>query len=176
MIHSLFFVCVMQDDKASLERLHSIIHGDMTLDESEEEGEGEAPVLQEFTRQTDDDGPVTPKAIRRRSLPTRSSMTSLSSEYSVATTVKQIPKGTPFQVRRKRAAKLTQFFGVNYRDLMGEILDSLENGLREEDRRGTLQPDEVQVRLYFRLYAHSILITSVLPSSRNCLESCGISK
>ena len=54
-----------------------------------------------------------------------------------------------FQARRRRAAKLTQFFGVHYRDLMGEILERLEKGLEEEGGRGTLRPDEVQVRVFF---------------------------
>ena len=142
----------LQDDKASLERLHGIIHGDVV----DEEDESEPVVLQEFHRQTDDELPAggeepsTPKALRRRSLPTRASMTSIRSEYSVASMASSIvppaPEENSFQARRKRAAKLTQFFGVDYRDLMSEILDDLENGLREEDRRGTLQPDEVQVR------------------------------
>lgn len=69
-------------------------------------------------------------------------MTSLYSEFSVSTT----PTENTFQTRRRRAAKLTQFFGVNYRELMGEIIDSIEKGLEEERGKGTLKPDEVQVR------------------------------
>lgn len=56
------------------------------------------------------------------------------------------PTETAFQQRRRRAAKLTHFFGVDYRDLMGEILDSIERGLEEESGKGTLKPDEVKVR------------------------------
>lgn len=76
-------------------------------------------------------------------------MTSLYSEFSVAT-----PTTTEnsFQTRRRRAAKLTQFFGVNYRELMGEIIESIEKGLEEERGKGTLKPDEVQVCLHY-LYA-----------------------
>jgi len=33
---------------------------------------------------------------------------------------------------------------VNYRELMNEVLDSLEKGLEEESGKGTLKPDEVQ--------------------------------
>ena len=55
------------------------------------------------------------------------------------------PDVTAFQARRRRAAKLTQFFGVDYRELMTEILDSIERGLEEESGRGTLNPDEVEV-------------------------------
>ena len=62
------------------------------------------------------------------------------------------PTDAVFQQRRRRAAKLTQFFGVHYRDLMGEILERLERGLEEECGRGTLRPDEVQVRVFFALF------------------------
>lgn len=50
-----------------------------------------------------------------------------------------------FQVRRRRAAKLTNFFGVEYRELMSEVLESIEKGIEEESGRGTLEPDEIQV-------------------------------
>ena len=125
-----------QDDKESLERLHGIIHGDDC-----------DPPLQHFARQGNSppSSPPTPKAERRRSLPTRTSMTSLSSEFSISTIVPSPPEEVNFQTRRRRAAKLTQFFGVDYRELMNEILDSLEQGLEEEQGRGTLRPDEVQV-------------------------------
>lgn len=48
-------------------------------------------------------------------------------------------------MRRRRAAKLTQFFGVDYRDLVNEVFESLEMGLEEERGRGTLQPEEAAV-------------------------------
>ncbi|KAI0962312.1 hypothetical protein AcV7_001182 [Taiwanofungus camphoratus] len=79
------------------------------------------------------------KAERRRSLPSRTSMMSVSSEWTLGS-----PEDSTFQRRRRRAAKLTQFFGVNYRDLMSEILDSIEKGLEEERGKGTLKPDEIQ--------------------------------
>jgi len=50
-----------------------------------------------------------------------------------------------FQQRRRRAAKLTQFFGVNYRELIRDVLESIENGLERERRRGTMQEEEVEV-------------------------------
>lgn len=127
-------VYYLQDDKESLERLHDLIHG----------GDGDEPPLEPFTRE-EDSPPATPKAERRRSLPSRTSMTSLSSEFSVCTIVSPEPEEAEFQTRRRRAAKLTQFFGVNYRDLMSEILESIEKGLEEEGGLGTLKPDEVQV-------------------------------
>ncbi|THH02343.1 hypothetical protein EW026_g495 [Hermanssonia centrifuga] len=125
-----------RDDRASLERLHGIIHG-----------ESSEPILQPFTRQEEPpyEEPPTPKAERRRSLPTRTSMASISSAYSVAAPSEE---EINFRARRKRAAKLTQFFGVDYRDLMGEVIDSLEKGLEEEGGRGTLRPDEVQELLH----------------------------
>ncbi|KAI0348135.1 hypothetical protein BDW22DRAFT_1424350 [Trametopsis cervina] len=127
-----------RDDKASLERLHDLIHSD-----------GHEPRLQTFARHEDDqqqpESPRTPKAERRRSLPSRTSMTSLSSEFSIAATITSPdPEEMSFQARRRRAAKLTQFFGVDYRELMAEILESLERGLEEERGLGTLDPHEVQ--------------------------------
>ena len=38
---------------------------------------------------------------------------------------------------------------VDYKDLVNEVFESLESGLREESGRGTLKPDEVQVRFIF---------------------------
>jgi hypothetical protein len=147
-----------QDDKASLERLHDLIHG-----------EGHEHQLQPFTRQEDSivDEPPTPKAERRRSLPTRTSMTSLYSEFSISTNMASPdPQETTFQTRRRRAAKLTQFFGVDYRDLMSEVLDSLEKGLEEEGGRGTLKPDEVQVSSAFILRERvGLILYRNLPSS-----------
>jgi hypothetical protein len=82
------------------------------------------------------------KPERRRSLPARTSMTSVASEFSVTNSK---PDVSDFQVRRRRAAKLTQFFGVNYRELINDVLESLETGLELERRRGTLRAEEVEV-------------------------------
>ena len=49
-----------------------------------------------------------------------------------------------FQTRRRRAAKLTNFFGVDYRMLVGDILESIEEDVEQESRRGALQPHEAQ--------------------------------
>lgn len=84
------------------------------------------------------------KSERRRSLPARTSIISIASEYSIAT---PRPEVTDFQARRRRAAKLTQFFGVDYRELISDVLESIEHGLEHERKRGTLKPDEVEVRL-----------------------------
>lgn len=79
---------------------------------------------------------------RRRSLPHQSSLTSLASQYTIT---EGKVEASPFEVRRRRAAKLSHFFGVSYRDLFGEVLDSIELGVREDEVKGTLNPDEAQV-------------------------------
>lgn len=109
--------------------------------------------MQPFARQEDSPppSPPTPKAERRRSLPPRTSMTSLFSEYSISTITSPPVEENSFQARRRRAAKLTQFFGVDHRDIMGEVFDSLEKGLEDESGRGNLRPDEVQVRFITQL-------------------------
>jgi hypothetical protein len=57
------------------------------------------------------------------------------------------PEASDFQIRRRRAAKLTSFFGVDYRELIQDILESIEKGVEEERKRGTLRPEEVDVSL-----------------------------
>lgn len=69
-------------------------------------------------------------------------MLSLASEYS---NISPKPEVSEFQIRRRRAAKLAQFFGVNYRELINEVLESLETGLEHERKRGTLRAEEVEV-------------------------------
>lgn len=82
------------------------------------------------------------KTIRRRSLPSRSSTVSLASQFTLGS---PFPDRTSFQARRRQAAKLTHFFGVEYRDLIGDILESIEHYVEEESHRGGLQPHEIQV-------------------------------
>ncbi|KAJ7268897.1 hypothetical protein C8J57DRAFT_1067050, partial [Mycena rebaudengoi] len=53
-----------------------------------------------------------------------------------------------FQARHRRAAKLTQFFGVDYRNLVEDVLESIEHGLDAERTRGTLGPDEAEELLH----------------------------
>ncbi|KAI6047986.1 hypothetical protein EDC04DRAFT_2886777 [Pisolithus marmoratus] len=77
---------------------------------------------------------------RRHSLPSSSSMVSLTSELPSV-----VHEVSEFQVRRRRAAKLTSFFGVDYCDVIDNILESIERGVEEERKRGTLQPEEVEV-------------------------------
>ena len=76
-------------------------------------------------------------------------MISLASEYTINVPDTEI---TTFQLRRRRAAKLAQFFGVNYRELVNEILDSIENGVQHDQRSGTLHAEEVEVSPNFHSY------------------------
>jgi hypothetical protein len=59
------------------------------------------------------------------------------------------PEPTDFQLRRRRAAKLTQFFGVDYKQIIQDVLESIEKGVEEERKRGNLQPEEVEVWFRF---------------------------
>jgi hypothetical protein len=88
----------------------------------------------------------TSKSERRRSLPTTMSMLSLSSVFTITSPQHEI---TEFQLRRRKAAKLTQFFGVDYRDLIQDVLESIEKGVDEDRNRGTLKPSEADVRSPF---------------------------
>ncbi|KAG8735023.1 hypothetical protein FRC10_011079, partial [Ceratobasidium sp. 414] len=57
------------------------------------------------------------------------------------------PMRDQFAARRKRAAKLSKFFGVSYRDLFGAVLDILESDVREDKEEGSLSAAETQVLL-----------------------------
>lgn len=82
---------------------------------------------------------------RRRSLPVLSSRISLNSEYSVDVIAPETDDVTGFQVRRRKAAKLTQFFGVDYRELINDVLQSIEHGVKNEHKSGTLRAEEAEV-------------------------------
>ncbi|KAJ6523635.1 hypothetical protein B0H19DRAFT_651565 [Mycena capillaripes] len=155
-----------RNDKESLAELHQYLN--------DTSGDPQPMTPLEFAT------PLRPKAERRRSLPARTSMASLVSIASAsslaslasittgtgATTTTGPPTlstaSTPdadaseFQQRRRRAAKLTQFFGVDYRDLIEDVLESIEHGLDAERRRGTLNPAEAEVRLIFFLLCVSM--------------------
>lgn len=78
---------------------------------------------------------------------------SIASEFSISSVVTAKPDLTDFQLRRRRAAKLIQFFGVDYRDLIKDVLESIEKGLEDEGKRGTLQPTEVEVFYFSSLHS-----------------------
>ncbi|KAH6916613.1 hypothetical protein BKA70DRAFT_1250047 [Coprinopsis sp. MPI-PUGE-AT-0042] len=126
-----------RDDRESLVELHNYLNGDLALDGEE----GDELLVGPF-----DNTPTKPSPSDTITNGTRVSMGSLASEYSDISSLLQSPKPEPgatdFQMRRKRAAKLTQFFGVHYRELINDVLQSLEKGLEREMKRGTLQAEE----------------------------------
>ena len=77
---------------------------------------------------------------RRRSLPVLPFRISLDD-----VTAPETNDVTGFQERRRKAAKLTQFFGVDYRELINDVLQSIEHGVKNEHKSGTLRPDEAEV-------------------------------
>jgi len=119
-----------QDDRASLAELHSILTNDQ-------------PGAEGYTTPTRDDDAKHSRSERRRSLPTRSSSLSLASQFNLSGP--SSPEMASFQARRRQAAKLTHFFGVDYRVLIGDILESIEHDVQEESHRGSLHPEEIQV-------------------------------
>ncbi|THH10151.1 hypothetical protein EW145_g1513 [Phellinidium pouzarii] len=120
---------VDNDDRRSLVELHEYINEDLSKGHRDnDEWDTKSSVRSE----------------RRRSLPLRSSHTSLASQFTYVEAKAEI---TPFEVRRRRAAKLSHFFGVSYRNLFGEVLDSIETGVREDEGKGTLNADEAKVLL-----------------------------
>ena len=150
-----------QDDKESLAELHQYITNDLaSLDpptspphnalehpyQHPHPHQSPQPHQHPYTHALAQSEAKALRAERRRSLPVRTSTLSLASQYTLASPE---PEMVSFQARRRRAAKLTSFFGVDYRDLVGEILDSIEHGLEEDGSRGSLQPEEMQVRVFF---------------------------
>lgn len=127
-----------KDDKASLAELHQL----MNASGSDESGQDD-----DDNDDDDNDMPrhsgasVTSSLERRRSLPARTSMVSLASTILLPP-LPADPDG--FQQRRRRAAKLTHFFGVNYRDLFGDVLAHIEKGMREELSEGHIRQAEME--------------------------------
>ena len=144
----------LQDDRQSLVELHHYLSNDTYLPESNDgvlvpidQDELASNALpyeppQRDSRRLSDNSSILTE--RRRSLPV-SLLSSSDQTFGDTASIKLAtkPEPTDFQQRRRRAAKLTQFFGVQYRELITDVLDSLENGLQHEERRGTLQASEV---------------------------------
>ncbi|PCH34118.1 hypothetical protein WOLCODRAFT_141980 [Wolfiporia cocos MD-104 SS10] len=139
-----------RDDRQSLAELHDYLSSGAAAEPSPPTSPGTATL-------SPPSSPPARRGERRRSLPSRTSIASISTLSTLSSVASlaspPLPArantdgddgGSGFQQRRRRAAKLTQFFGVNYRDLMAEILESIERGLEEERGRGTLKPDEMQ--------------------------------
>lgn len=124
-----------RDDRASLAELHRFLHGDVVDSPTEDQALLESHRLSSSSHSF--------KSERRLSLPT-SMLSSTTTEMPMPS-----PKGSSdFQLRRRRAAKLTHFFGVDYRELIHDILESIEKGVEEERKRGTLRPEEVESLLH----------------------------
>ncbi|KAJ3815601.1 hypothetical protein F5876DRAFT_30283 [Lentinula aff. lateritia] len=145
-----------RDDRASLQELHEILYW---ASDAEQLSAGFRPEpdqdLADIDRNLLSNGSGSARSERRLSLPAlpaRTSIASLNSLDSVGSILSKVSfddadveasDGT-FQVRRRRAAKLTQFFGVDYRDLVQDVLDSIENGVEMEKGRG-LSRQEAEV-------------------------------
>jgi len=122
-----------RDDKESLAELHKYLqHGDLSMQEFSQARE----------RRLSD--PTSIKSERRRSFPTQMSSPLSLSSTTINTVMLQKPDVTDFGLRRRRAAKLTQFFGVDYRTLIKDVLESIEKGVEEERSGGTLNIAEAE--------------------------------
>jgi hypothetical protein len=123
-----------QDDRKSLHEPHQYLNSDSNEPSFED-------IYQGPSRKSSITSSL--KSERRRSLPTRASMGSIGSEFT--------PEVSDFQMRRRRAAKLQNFFGVDYNDLIHDVLESIEKGVEDEGKRGTLNPAELQVDFFIVL-------------------------
>jgi hypothetical protein len=111
--------------------------------------------------------PSTPRAERRHSLPVRTSMASLRSEYSEYSTyapsispsiAPPSPDPQAFAQRRRRAAKLAAFFGASYKDIVGEVLESILTGVQDDTGAGRLNDAEMVSWHRFGTRQFSLLI------------------
>lgn len=140
-----------QDDTASLKVIHNILHADDNDDDDDDDEDEDGVKLKVDVDDDDYDSsepdipsPATMKRDdRRRSLPLCPSIGSMHSEYSITSPPPEI---STFEQKRRRAAKLTNFFGVSHRDIMTDILDSIESGVAEERGMGTLNQAQADVR------------------------------
>ena len=136
---------MLQDDTASLKLVHNFLRAS---DGDDDDG---IPWMVDDdagynSSEPDVPSTSTPTATTRngrgRSLPPCPSMASLRSEYSITSP----PEISAFEQKRRRAAKLSNFFGVNHREIVDDILESVETGVAEERERGTLNQAQAEVR------------------------------
>ena len=174
----------LQDDRASLAELHEYLNAADAFTASPTTAEAEFDLASNaaVARARRLSVASSIKSERRRSLPARTSRTSLASEYSIAETIISAvgvgvgageedgnagaSTGMGFQQRRRRAAKLAQFFGVDYRELVNDVIASIEGGVAVEERRGTLRADEVEVRIFPSFLR---LVLTISPGPANTL-------
>ena len=127
--------------------IHDILHADNDDDDGVEQSVDDGDY-----DSSDSDAPPSPATTkrdeRRRSLPLCPSINSMRSEFSITSPPPEI---STFEQKRRRAAKLTNFFGVSHRDIMDDILESIESGVAEERGRGTLNQAQADVRLVLSL-------------------------
>ena len=128
-----------QDDRESLAQLHEYLNADAAT-----------PMSNTLLSKRPSVSSST-KSERRRSLPTRASNASLASQFTLdsLTLASPPPDVTEFQIRRRRAAKLMSFFGVDYKELITDVLNSIEEGVDNESLRGTMNADEVEVSFFY---------------------------
>ncbi|KAH6875001.1 hypothetical protein BKA70DRAFT_1449146 [Coprinopsis sp. MPI-PUGE-AT-0042] len=127
-----------RDDRESLVELHNYLNGDLDLALDGEGGDellvgpfdntptkpSPSDTITQMARRPSNASSI--RTERRHSLPSRVSMGSLASEYSDISSLLQSPKPEP----------------VHYRELINDVLQSLEKGLEREMKRGTLQAEE----------------------------------
>lgn len=124
--------------------IHDILHAD---DEDDDQVKRKVDDDSDSS-ETDIPSPAIKRDERRRSLPLCPSISSMHSEYSITNPPAEI---STFEQKRRRAAKLTNFFGVSHRDIMSDILESIESGVAEERGRGNLNQAQADVCLAFVL-------------------------
>ena len=98
----------------------------------------------------------------------------MSVELSPTVSEFERPDVTDFQWRRRKAAKLTQFFGVNHREVIEEVLSSIEHGLEFEQERGAIEAEEAEVRVLAITGIDSLVHTDAL--RRSCCARFDTSK
>lgn len=96
--------------------------------------------------------PIGPSTLSKK--PSQSSLTSIDADQVAV---------DGFQQRRRRAAKLTKFFGTDYRCLFGEVLESIESGVRDDQTKGTLTEEEAK-ELFRKLQRLRAKQDSILPT------------
>lgn len=138
----------LQDDKTSLKLIHDILHaGDDEDDDNDDDRAASKADDDDYDFSESDVPSTSARSGRRRSLSLCSSVTSLRSEYSITSITSPLQEISTFEQKRRRAAKLTNFFGVSHRDIITDILESIESGVAEERGRGILNQAQVDVRL-----------------------------
>jgi hypothetical protein len=143
---------VDRGDEASLAQLHEYLAAEPADDD-------DAPDVLAYATALYGPGaeppasPTTARAERRHSLPVRTSVASLRSQYTLAAAA---PDPHAFAQRRRRAAKLAAFFGASYKELLGDVLESIVTGVQDDGGAGRLNDAEI-VRAPFCVVWETVL-------------------